>query len=194
MIDKAIISELSHWGMEEQKEALPDMPYFIAPDELQNLLRLTRRKEQVRLNALSFACIAKKEANIREFAGLCRERKYSVRSVEEKCTWLPSMSVEILIAWWKSARRKDAATAGGVAKGRNGAQAFWEGFYKIKDRWHLPSTEPNQSKKLLKEAKVSRNTLVNYIGYTRLEWRKLSEKKRGEVLKRVEKEIKNAKN
>jgi len=98
-----------------------------------------------------------------------------------------------LVAAWKTARRRGAGKAGGDRKGDNGAKRFWDGFNKIVDRWHLPSKPPNLNKKLLKEAKVSRNTIVNYTGYTRLEWRKLTEKKRNEVMKRIEKELRNAK-
>lgn len=193
MVDVALISELSHHTPEAQKKACPKMTYFLAPDDLPNLLRPTQRKEQLNIHILSLACVADNQKDFRTFIAMSCRRGATIICKDTGETYSKgNTKIAKLVVAWKAARRRGAAKAGGEAKGSNGARKFWEGFNKIKDRWHLPSKPSNLSKKLLKEAKVSRNTIVNYTGYTRLEWRKLSDATRERVLERIEKEIKNA--
>ena len=73
-----------------------------------------------------------------------------------------------------------AASKGGRAKANNSLLKFWAGFSKIADRWHLKDT----SKVLMKEAGIKHHDTVRVnLGYTRWEWRKLSDAKRARVLK-----------
>lgn len=194
MTSVALISELSHHSLDSQKNAFPGMPCFRSPDDLQSLLRPTQHKSALTIHVLSLAIIADNQKSFKQFIIMACRRGATVTCGDTGETFSKGHArVGKLVAAWKAARRRGAGEAGGSEKGRNGAKRFWEGFNKIKDRWHLPSKTPNLSKKLLKEAKVSRNTIVNYTGYTRLEWRKLSQATRERVLKRIEREIKNAK-
>lgn len=82
---------------------------------------------------------------------------------------------------WRKARKNGAAKAGGEAKADKSEQEFWERFEKIKDRWHLGET----SKSLMKEAGIGHHDTVRAnLGYTRWEWRKLSDNQRERILKR----------
>jgi len=193
MVDVALISEWSRHTLEAQKKAHPDMPYFVAPQDLPSLLRPTQRKASLNIHILSLACAADSQKSFKAFIVMACRRGATVtcKDTGEKFS-KGNVQIGRLVAAWKASRRRGAGAAGGEAKGRNGAQRFWIGFNKIVDRWHLPSKPPNLSNRLLKEAKVSRNTIVNYTGYTRLEWRKLTEKKRNEVMKRIEKELHHA--
>ena len=176
-----------------QKKAHPGMTYFVAPDDLPSLLRPTQRKAPLNIHVYSLACVADTKKSFKEFVvAACRRGATVVCNDTGETFRKGSAKIGELVAAWKAARRCGAGKAGGDRKGDNGAKRFWEGFNKIVDRWHLPSKPPNINKKLLKEAGVSRNTIVNYTGYTRLEWRKLTEKKRNEVMKRIERELRNA--
>lgn len=193
MADKAVISELSWRPLEEQQKAFPNMPHFLAPDDLPNLLRPTQRDEGLNIHVLSLACVADNEDEFREFVAGAYRKDATIICKETGETYRrQTRNINRAVDAWKVARRRGAAKAGGDAKGRNGLKAFWDGFCKIKDRWHRPSEPHNFSPDLLDEARITRNTAVNYLGYSRLEWRKLTAAKRERVLKRLAKEVKDA--
>jgi hypothetical protein len=82
-----------------------------------------------------------------------------------------------------------AAKAGGDARSANAQREFWERFSIIKDRWHLEDS----SYILMKEAGIGHHDTIRVnLGYTRWEWRKMSDAKRARVLKQKEKEYRNA--
>ena len=181
MTHKALISELSWRSLKMQKDAFPDMPHFIAPDDLPSLLRPTRRNSGGVIHVLSLAVIADKEKDFRDFLTLVAKRGYGLVSIEEDIglydgKWPSKKIVEL----WRKARRSGAAKRGGEAKSKNSEEKFWIGFSKIADRWHLKDT----SKVLMKEAGIKHHDTVRVnLGYTRWEWRKLSDAKRARVLK-----------
>jgi len=184
MTDKALISGYTWRPIAMQKAAFPDMQHYVAPDELELLLRPSTRKIELNVHVLSYAVIAENRRGLEDFVSLCKARKATVHSKESGTSWRPNQSSASLIDAWASARKTGAAKAGGDAMRANAEKKFWIGFEKIKDRWHLPSEGANISKLLLAEADTSRNTVKDYLGYTRLEWRKLSDVQRARILKR----------
>jgi hypothetical protein len=178
MADKALISELTWRSLKMQKDAFPDMPHYIAPDDIATLLRPSTRKDTLRIHVVSLAIMADKEKDFRELLKLIKRRKANIVTIEEGFTSVGNESH--LVEQWRLARRKGAAKRGGEAKSKNSEQKFWDGFTKIADRWHLKDT----SKVLMKEAGIKHHDTVRVnLGYTRWEWRKLSDAKRARVLK-----------
>lgn len=191
MTDKALISDLTWRSLEMQRKAFPDMPHFVAPDDIPSLLRPTTRNAGFDLHVESLAVIADNEQAFRDFIGLCKKRQMilHVREVGNMFLCKPNLSVDAMVTHWRKARRNGAAKAGGDAKADKSEREFWEGFTKIKDRWHLSV----KSKDLLKEAKIGHHDTVRVnLGYTRWEWRRLTDAKRERVLKQKEKEYRDA--
>lgn len=185
MTHKALISELSHRSLKMQRDAFPDMPHYTAPHEIGMVLRPSTRKEQLKLHVVSLAVIADNEKDFRSFIALARKRDV-ILCLEDGLMLNCKAPINHLIDKWKGSRREGAAKAGGDSKSRNSFLKFWDGFSKIKDRWHLNEN----SKGLMKEAGIKHHDTVRVnLGYTRWEWRKLSDAKRARVLKQLEKEV-----
>lgn len=192
MADKVLISELTWRSLEMQRQAFPNMPHYVAPDDVATMLRKSTRSDDLHIHVMSLAVIADNEKDFRDFLKLMKERKAYLHAdcpigfYIYVCQW----SVDNAVDCWRRARRNGAAKAGGDAKAENSERKFWEGFAKIKDRWHLKDT----SKALMKEADIGHHDTVRVnLGYTRWEWRRLSDTKRERVLKQKEKEMHNAK-
>jgi len=180
MADKAVISEYSWRSKEMQQSQYPDMPHFFLPGDISLLLRNTQRKNKDIFHCVSLGILADNEQDFRSFVRQAWKLGASIKT--PNCLLQPKTQIGTAVYWWKEARREGAAKAGGYAKARNAEAKFWEGFSRIANRWHLPS-RGNTSEDLLAEAETTRNTVVAYLGYTRLEWRKLSDAKRERVLK-----------
>ena len=184
MTDVALISELSHHKIQAQKAQYPDIPHFIAPDDIPTVLRKSTRRETLHIHVLSLAVVAKDEKNFLEFMKLVKARKASVHAHDHQSYTYPKYG--FALRDWKLARRAGAAKAGGDAKSDNSLLRFWEGFSKIKDRWHLDEN----SKVLMKESGIKHHDTVRAnLGHTRWEWRGFSDAKRARVLKQLEKEV-----
>lgn len=184
MTDKALISDLTWRSLAMQREAFLDMPHFVAPDEIRQLLRPTTRNAKLKIHVVSYGVIADNRADLDEFIKLCKARKVEVVSKEDGTSWHSGQSAASLIDSWIAARRNGVAKRGGQARAVKLEKEFWEVFPKIADRWHLPAKKPNTNKHLLAEIKLSRNTVRSYLGYTREEWQRLTPAKRERILKR----------
>lgn len=163
MTEKALISELTWRSLEMQKEHFPDMPYFIAPDDIHQLLRATTRKTEDKIFVVSFGVIADNEKDLREFAKLCKARKTEVCSAEGQTVWRWYNSVNVLVEWWRNARRNGSSKIGARKSADNKKALAKAAAEKIADRWPMSSDEwPTD--KLLKEAGISLNTVKVYLG------------------------------
>lgn len=185
MPDAALISDLTWRSLEMQKKVFPDMPHFIAPDEIKTMLRPSRRAKTLKIHVLSLAIIADNEKDLAEVVALIYGKNATLKCKETGKEYNRSGKNSCQIGEdWRTARRTGAAKRGGQAKAKKDERMFWEGFNKIADRWHLPAKGENASPVLLKEADISRNTVRAYLGYTREEWQKLSQAKRERILER----------
>lgn len=184
MLDVALISELSHHKLQAQKDAYPDFPHFVGPDEIPMMLRPSRRQADLNIHVVSLAVIAINEKHFREFLTDIKTRR-GVIHIKDTNSIIVSWHVDIkgAVKSWKAARRNGAAKAGGDAKSEISEKQFWEGFARIVDRWHMPSKGSNANKPLLKEADTSRNTVKSYLGHTRVEWQGFSDTRRRRILK-----------
>jgi len=164
---------------------LVDAPVF-RPEDISTMFRASQRAESHTYYAASAACFAPTEAEFLKFIEGARKAKIWLASLEEDLTWGPHQSTGRALNAWKAGRKNGAAKAGGDAKSDNSLLRFWEGFSKIKDRWHLDEN----SKGLMKEAGIKHHDTVRAnLGHTRWEWRKFSDTKRERVLKQLEKEV-----
>lgn len=195
---KAYISDLTWRSREHQisniKGALavdaPEPVIYDGLGEIGMMLRPTRRKIKDQIVISSMAVLADNEDHIINVLGLLRQCGAALYAVEENYNWNGGRTTKAAVEVWRAARRNGAAKAGGDKKSENSERKFWGGFSKIKDRWHLNET----SKVLMKEAGIKHHdTIRANLGYTRWEWRKLSDAKRERVLKQKEKEYRNAK-
>lgn len=157
MTDKALISEFTWRSLEMQKEAFPDMPHYVMPDEAQWLLRPSTRKGRDRIHVMSLGVIADSEKKFRDFLADAKTRKVEIVSKEDGQTFVVNGNCENLVKWWKVARTNGAAKIGAQISAKNKKQATAMGIAKIKDRWPLPSEEW-ATKALLQEAGISYNT------------------------------------
>lgn len=185
MAEKALISKLTWRTLDSQRALFPGMATFEAPDDIKTMLRATQRKSEDKIFVASFGIIADNEKDLRSFGKLCKKRQANICSAEGQKEWRWYNSVNLLADWWREARRNGAAKAGGEATAKKAEEEFWEGFAKIKNRWHLVAKGTNASKPLLKEAQTSRNTAKSYLGYTREEWQRLPETQRNRILERA---------
>ena len=163
MTDKALISALTWRSLEMQRKAFADLPCFVAPDDLPQLLRPTTRKEADRIHVLSLGVIADKEKDFREFLALAKKRKVEIVSREDNQTFQVNGNCENLVKWWKDARRTGAAKIGANIGAEQKKAATKEAIDKIKDRWPLPSKEWSTAA-LLAEADLSFNTVKSRLG------------------------------
>lgn len=184
MLNRALISALTWRSLEMQREAFPDMPHFIGPDEIPTMLRASTRRETLNIHVVSLAIPADTAQGFLAFMARLRKRKAILHVQELGGTIGRDIGTQRLIALWQAARRNGAAKAGGEENAKRAEREFWEGFAKIKDRWHLPAKKTNASKPLLKEAGTSRNTAKSYLSYTREEWQRLPETKRNRILEK----------
>jgi len=180
MYDTVVISEFSRHTIKAQKDEYPQGPYFLLPDDASALFRKTQRKKTRTFHVLSLAVIANNEEEFKKFVHKAWDVPAFIESKKENYVIHPKSNINNAVNAWKKARREGAAKAGGDAKSKNSEEKFWSGFRKIANRWHLEET----SKSLMKEAGIKHHDTVRVnLGYTRWEWRKLSDAKRSRVLK-----------
>lgn len=156
MADKALISDLTWRSLQMQKAAFPDMPHYIAPDEIPNLLRPTTRTETLNIHVLSLGCIAD---NADDFEAFMRRlpKHATIRSKEEGHFIGHSFPIKKARVMFQAARKYGVAKVGGRVSADNRKAKSAEGAAKIKDRWGMDSkTWPTHV--LLKEADISYNT------------------------------------
>ena len=186
MYDTVVISEFSRHTIKAQKEEYPQGSYFLLPDDASALFRRTQRKKTRTFHVLSLAVIADNEDDFKKFVHKGWVVPAFIESKKESYVIHPKSNISNAVSVWKKARREGAAKAGGDAKSSNSFLKFWEGFSKIKDRWHLDEN----SKILMKEAGIKHHdTIRANLGHTRWEWRGFSDAKRARVLKQLEKEV-----
>lgn len=184
MRDVALISALSYRTLKEQKDEYPNMPHYMAPDEIQALLRPTTRKGDLNIHVISLAIIADKRGDFVEFMKSMPKHVTVISKEDGKVS--RRTSVDKAVRLWGLARKKGASKAGGDARSAKALLDFWQGFSKIIDRWH----GDEKSKDLLREADIGHHDTVRvHLGHTRWEWRNFSDAKRERVLKQVEKEV-----
>ena len=117
MTDKAVISEYTYRTLKEQREVHVDMPVLVLPDDSSQLFRATTRKANDTLHVVSLGVLADTEAKFREFVALAEKCRASIASREDNQTFIVNGNCENLIKWWKDARRKGSAKAGGERGG-----------------------------------------------------------------------------
>lgn len=156
MADKALISDYTWRSLEMQKVAFPDMPHYLAPDELPSLLRQSQRSEQMNIHVMSLGVIAPTQKEFKDFLKQAWKLKATIRTLEGKVL-APGKGIAIAVAQWKEDRLHGAAKVGGRISADNRMKKSAEGAARIKDRWSMDSkTWP--TKVLLKEADMSYNT------------------------------------
>lgn len=156
MADKALISELSWRSLEMQKHAFPDLPHYLAPDELPSLLRQSQRKDVLNIHVMSHAVIADNEKDFRAFMESL-PKGCMIFSREEPAVIGQSTPIKKAIAHWGAARKFGAAKVGGRISAENRKKRSAEAVARIKDRWCMDS-KAWPTKVLLKEADISYNT------------------------------------
>lgn len=158
--------------MEMQKTAHPDMPFFIAPDEIPSMLRPTRRATVDRIHVMSLACIADNEKALREFLTLAKQRGCRIISKEENQEFVlrNKSDVEHFVHEWRLARNRGAAKIGGLISAKLREDEHRKACAVIADRWPL-AKEEWRTPDLLREAgqaigkkKISYNTAIKYLG------------------------------
>lgn len=164
MADKALISEFTWRSLEMQRHAFPDMPHFVAPDELSSLLRQTRRAEKLVIHVMSLAVIADNENDFRLFLASCRERNYSILDKEKNFHWHPEVcKSEAVVKLWRAWRKEGSAKIGGQISADKRKAKSASGAAAIQDRWGQPSKDwPTHV--LLKESDLSYNTAITQLG------------------------------
>lgn len=162
MSDKALISELTWRSLEMQKAAFPDMPHFVAPDEISAMLRPTTRKTEDKIHVMSFGVITKNEKELRDFAKLCKEKRASIVSLEGR-VWYWHSSTLLLVEAWRIDRKRGAAKVGGKISAEKREAESSVAITKIKDRWGM-SSKMWPTHILLKEADIVYNTAVKFLG------------------------------
>lgn len=156
MADKALISDLTWRSLEMQRAAFPDMPHFVAPDEISSLLRRTQRKDRLFIHVMSLAVIADDGDDFESFWRKLPKHA-AVRDLERAEVIEATFPIKKAKMLWWSARKFGVAKVGGRISADNRKAKSAEGAAKIKDRWGMPSkTWP--TKVLLKEADISYNT------------------------------------
>lgn len=163
MTEKALISELTWRSLDMQRAHFPNMPHFVAPHEIPMLLRQTTRPQENKVFVVSFGVISKNEKDLRDFGKLCKTRKTNVCSAEGQTEWRWYNSVNLLVEWWREARRNGAAKIGARISANNKKAIGKAGADKISDRWPMSSKEwPTRT--LLDEAGISLNTAKSHLG------------------------------
>lgn len=162
MTDKALISNYTWRSLEMQRAAFPDMPHFIAPDDLPVLLRNTQRKDRLFIHVMSLAVIAE-DGNGFESFWRKLPKGAAVRDLDRCEVIEGSMPIKKVKMLFLSARKFGAAKIGGRISAERRKEKSAAGAKKIEGRWGMPSkTWPTSV--LLKEADMSYNTAKTILG------------------------------
>jgi hypothetical protein len=173
MPDKALISSLTWRSLEMQKAAFPDMPHFIAPEDLHSLFRATTRQAIDRIHVLSLGVIADNDRALKDFIALAKQRPCVLVSTEEGAEFGFTKKADVgrLTDSWRVARKHGVAKVGGRVSAAKREDESKKAIEVIRERWPLPNsvwTTPT----LLKEAgaamgkkkPMSYNTAKKYLG------------------------------
>ena len=178
MPDVALISSLTYRPEAEQRKTYPNYPHFTL-EEIPTMLRPSQRNASLRVHVLSLAIIAQTEERFREFLKLMNARTATLHSKEDALNG-ERKTADQLVKLWRAARRNGAAVAGGEENSKRAELKFWRQFAIVRDDWH--GTETNEV--LLKRSGIKHHdTFRSYLGYTRWQWRRLTDAKRSSVLK-----------
>lgn len=162
MTDKALISDFTWRSLGMQKAAFPNMPHYVAPDEMTSLLRATTRKEPIKIHVLSLGVIAEDEKQFLAFMAKL-PKDASVISSEEEVTISRRNALNVSVALWRVARSRGAAKIGARISADKKKASTAEAIEKIRDRWPLPSKEW-PTRVLLAEADKSFKTVKSVLG------------------------------
>lgn len=162
MTDVALISELTWRSLEMQKAAFPDMPHYIAPDELPSLFRPTQRKQRLFIHVMSLAVVAKDGDDFESFWRKL-PKDWAVRDLDRCEVLEATFPIKKAKCLWLAARKFGIAKIGGKISADKRKAESATGATKIKDRWPQPS-KIWPTKVLLKEADISYNTAVSILG------------------------------
>lgn len=162
MADKALISEFTWRSLKMQKDAFPNMPHYILPDDSEIVLRQTTRRTKTVLHVISLAIIADKEKDFLNFMRFAWNFDFTIASINEGI-FKPSHTLNKILAVWKVARKNGAAKIGAKISADRKKYYSERQAEKIKDRWSLPSKEW-PTKVLLEEAHISLNTAKAWLG------------------------------
>lgn len=132
-------------------------------DDLPSMFRPTKRKSRDTYFAASVACFAKDEDEFRALIDFCRQRKACLGAVEEVFSWHSGQTTSGAVKAWREARINGAAKVGALMSARRREAGSKLACDKIKDRWPLPNKEW-RTPALLKEADLSYNTAIKYLG------------------------------
>jgi hypothetical protein len=164
MVDKALISELTWRSLYMQRKAFPDMPHFVAPDEISTMLRSSTRKETLNIHVLSEAIIADTEQDYRQFWASMKKRKATLHVKERNAILVPwCLDMNGVVKIWKTERKNGAAKIGGRMSADKKEAASREACEQIKDRWPLSSLAWSTNI-LLDEVGIVYNTAIKYLG------------------------------
>lgn len=156
MADKALISEFTWRSLAMQKGAFPDMPHFIAPDDMASLLRQTQRKDRLFVHVMSLAVIAEDGEGFELFWRKL-PKDAAVRDLDRCQVIEASFPIKKAKMLFLSARKFGAAKIGGQISADNRKAKSAIGAKLIEGRWGMPSRDW-PTKVLLKEADISYNT------------------------------------
>lgn len=162
MTDKALISELTWRSLKMQKEAFPNMPHYIAPDELPTLLRHTTRKDRLFIHVVSLAVVAD---NPDDFDNFWRSlpKDSAVRDLDRGEVIEASFPIKKAKMLWHSARKFGAAKIGGRVSAQKKEDATKAAIELIRADWPKPSEEFS-TQELLDRANISLNTAKKHLG------------------------------
>lgn len=163
MTDKALISDLTWRSLDMQRKTFPDMPHFVAPEDIASLLRPTRRKDELKIHVISLGIIADTEKNFLCILENIRKRKAHILEEETRTDYWPNCPIENVVNAWKVARRDGAAKIGAKVSADRKKATTTESIMKIKHLWPLPSKE-HPTKELLATADLSLNTVKANLG------------------------------
>lgn len=166
MADIALLSELTWRSLEMQRAAYPDYPHFIAPDEIDIMLRPSSRADDLHIHTLSLAVIADCEKDFVGFLKGLKKRKAWLHSKEEEIVFHNCTSgrhFDAVVKAWKQARRHGVQKIGGKISARKREADSKEKADLIRDRWPLPN-KTWRTPVLLREVDLSYNTARKFLG------------------------------
>lgn len=165
MADKALISEMTWRSLKMQKESFLDIPHYVAPHEIETMLRTSTRKDTLNIHVVSLAVIADIEKDFREFIELARNRKAKliVKENDRFFDFTKSFRMDGMVLLWKLSRRNGAGKAGARISASKKEAATKEALELIRADWPKSSSEfPTTA--LLGRANISLNTAKKFLG------------------------------
>lgn len=163
MTDKALISDLTWRSLDMQRKAFPDMPHFVAPNDVASLLRPTRRQQTLRICVVSLGVMSDTEKNFLYILSGIRKIKAHIWEEETRTEYHDDCPIKNVVNAWKVARRDGAAKIGAKISADRKKARVRQACALISDRWPMPSSE-HPTSKLLEEAGISLNSVKAVLG------------------------------